>query len=354
MFIKLLVITFVNLAFLNLVAFPVQSRAQTQRKLTQPEAQKKVAAKSQNSESSENKNSPKKVMIVDFDARGIKQWWEGKWDIGSLFANSMVGPMSFTNSFEVVERERMKELFAEQGFSEDERFKPSSVTKVGRMLGADLILFGYLTDFSRKKKSIVLYTEVYAQIIFSARLVDVATGKVVNSADISYTSPKQKEGAIFTSSKEFNPNDPEFLQSMFGRAIVEASKLAVEKLSGEKSIDSTVVVNASSKNVKGNNLSNPAVNVPKPSAPATIADVTGNSVIITNGTNHGVSVGQTFAVVKVVKEVKKPNTNEIIFKKTEEIARIKITSVQAEASEGEIISGSPNAITVGAEVKKVN
>lgn len=358
MFVKFLLFVCVILV-LGLIGLPDRSYGQNERKLTQPESQKKVSVKSKNSEVSDksdksNKNAPKKVMIVDFDARGLKQWWQGNWDIGNLFANSIVGPMSRTSSFEVVERERMKEIFAEQDISGEERFKQSSITKVGRLLGADLIMFGYLTDFSRKRKSLFLYTEVNAQIRFSVRLVDVATGKVVNSVEISYNSPKQKERPILANDKEVDPNDPEFLQSMFGQAIVEASKLAVEQLSGEKSADSVVVIDANAKTGGKNNSQSNSTPSPKSPLKAVIVDVSGKSVIITKGTNHGVSAGQIFAVVKVVKEVKNPDTQEVIFRKTEEIARIKITSAQAEAAEGEIISGTPNIAVIGTEVERVN
>lgn len=90
-------------------------------------------------------NRKRKVMVMDFDARGIPHWW-GNWDVGSLFANIMVSRLSRSDTYDVVERERMKALIDEQNLSQDERFRQDKVTKIGQLLGADYVLFGYLTN----------------------------------------------------------------------------------------------------------------------------------------------------------------------------------------------------------------
>lgn len=299
-------------------------------------------------------NSKKVVMVPDFDTRGIYHWWPGNWDIGSLFANSTMGPLSRTQTFEVVERGRTREVIMEQVTSETERFNQPAITKAGRLLGADYILFGDLLDFSRKKGGNMFVKEVQVSIRLSARLVSVATGKVYRATELTYLSPKSKEYP-FNSDKEPNPNDPEFLQSLFGKAITEAAAQMVSQLTGEGggggALASTVTPTATTP-------SGGAKYVPERPTVAEkglIADVTGNTVVINLGSAQGVKLGMLFAVVRVVKEVRDPgDQTKIILRKTEELARIKITTVDHAGSEGTLVSGKADELKVGTEVVRVN
>lgn len=323
-----------------------------ERLLEQPSSDKPAADKPATTTAAAktpDKPSPpkvEKVMITDFDPRGIVKWWGTNWDVGSLFGNMILGPLSRTDGYEVVERERMMELFREQGLSENERFSQAAVTKIGRMLGADLILFGYLTEFSRKKSSKIVYQEIWADISFNARLVDVATGKIVKTAEVSYSSPKKK--LVMKEEIEVNPNNPEFVQSLFGKAISESTKMAIAQLTGQGASQPL------GPEVGGNNLtagtntsSAPAANMP---LQAKVADVTGTVITINRGRRHGVKEGQFFVVLKVVKVIKDPDTGQVISQKTEELARLRITKVEDGAAEGALVSGDPGALVFGAEL----
>jgi curli biogenesis system outer membrane secretion channel CsgG len=315
-----------------------QPAERTSRPATRPNAAENTSART----------VKKVVMVPDFDARGIYHWWPGNWDIGSLFANSTMGPLSRTESFEVVERGRTRDVIAEQVTSESERFNQPAIAKAGRLLGADYILFGDILDFSRKKGGILI-KEVQVSIRLSARLVSVATGKVFKATELNYLSNKTKEFPL-TSQPELNPNDPEFLQSLFGKAITEAAAQIVTQLTGEGG--NPTLINAAANPGRASNAAPNAVPV---ETTAMIADVTGNTVVINWGSANGVKTGWMFAVVRVVKEIRDPkDPSKVIMKKTEELARIKITSVQGSASEGTLVSGKPENLAVGVEVVRVN
>ena len=321
------------------------------RALEQPEAEKEKPVTTQPTPKAETPrpvNKVKKVMVTDFDARGIIKWWGANWDIGSLFANLIIGPLSRTDGYEVVERSRMKEVFDELNLTESERFSQSAVTKAGRQLGADYILFGFLTDFTRKKSDKIIFKEVSAQVSFSVRMVDVATGKVFKSTEINYVSPKQRDIPLRNGS-ELNPNDPEFLQTLFGKAIAETTKNAVSQLTGEKSEQTTPQTtggNSYNQSEKPDNSSSVLQ--------GKVADITNNTITINRGRSQGVKEGQFFAVVKIIKEIKDPDTGKVISQKTEELARFKITKVDDGAAEGMIVSGDIKMLSVGTTVVRVD
>jgi curli biogenesis system outer membrane secretion channel CsgG len=337
---------------LLILSFSAQTAAQGQKK---PRSQNRALVQEKETKNQKpapapaNVNKPKKVMITDFDARGIARWWVGNWNIGSLFANSVIGPLSRTDGYDVVERARMNEIFNELQLSESERFSQTAVTKAGRQLGADYILFGFLTDFSRKKGGFGPYKEVSARIAFSARLVDVATGKVYKTAEISYTSPKQRDLSL-SAQNEFNPNDPEFVQSLFGKAITETTTNLVAQLTGETVPSKIAPTGGGDAPLKKDPAENAGVTVVMQ---AKVADVTGNVVTINRGRQHGVREGQFFAMVKTIKKITDPDTGKVISEKTEEIARLKISKVDAAAAEGTLVSGDIKMLSVGTEVIRV-
>jgi Curli production assembly/transport component CsgG len=338
---------------------PARASAQTKPRSKPAEAKSQPAEKSkpaQANETAASHSSKKVVMVPDFDTRGIYHWWPGNWDIGSLFANSTMGPLSRSQGYEVVERGRTRDVIAEQVTSESERFNQPAITKAGRLLGADYILFGDLLDFSRKKGGNMFVKEVQVSIRLSARLVSVATGKVYRASELTYLSPKSKEYP-FKSEQETNPNDPEFLQSLFGKAITEASAQMVSQLIGEGEGGGAVAATGGgspSPQTPGGGKSF----VEQAAAAAEkglIADVTGNTVVINVGSSQGAKPGMLFAVVRVVKEVRDPgDPTKIIMRKTEELARIKLTTVERAASEGTLVSGKADNLKVGAEVVRVN
>lgn len=353
-FVIVSIIVFIFLAVQLTTAQTKKPRTKT-RTLEQPQAEKEKPETKPTETKTETTtktprptNKTKKVMITDFDARGLIKWWGGNWDIGSLFANSIIGPLSQSESYEVVERSRMKELFEEQGLTESERFSQNAVTKIGRLLGADYILFGFLTDFTRKKGGFGPYAEYSAKISYSARLVDVATGKVFKSAEVNYLSPKQKSFSL-TKETDFNPNDPEFLQTLFGKAISESIRAAVVQLTGENVGQTSTVTTAGNSFDQKNNPDNSSVILQ-----GKVADVTNNTITINRGRSQGVKEGQFFAVVKIVKEIKDPDTGKVISQKTEELARLKITKVDDGAAEGVLVSGDIKTLAVGTSVVRVD
>jgi curli biogenesis system outer membrane secretion channel CsgG len=277
-------------------------------------------------------------MIPDFDSQGIPNWW-GTWNIGSLFGNVMVSHLSRTEAYGVVERERMREILSELDKSGTEQFRQERFTKAGKLLGADLILFGYLTNFTRKKSSKVFYEEYSAGISFNVRLVDIASGRVVKSTEVEYVSPKDKKVSL-SGKSELNPNDPDFLQSLFGKAINESVRQAVANLTGGS--DMAVAQAPDGANVGGGSASVPSVHTPEPapSGPVKgmIAAIDGDTIIINRGHSHGVKVGSHFVINKVVREIRDPETNKVIRQQTEEIARIKVTSVEAASCDGVLVS----------------
>ncbi len=67
---------------------------------------------------------------------------------------------------------------------------------------------------------------------------------------------------------------------------------------------------------------------------ARVADVSGNTLVITAGSNDGVNVGETFEILKILREVRDPVTKEILDTVTQKTGEMTITSVRDKIATG--------------------
>jgi hypothetical protein len=65
-----------------------------------------------------------------------------------------------------------------------------------------------------------------------------------------------------------------------------------------------------------------------------VADVTGNTLVIAAGSNDGVSVGEVFEIHEIVREVKDPTTKEVLDRITNKVGEMTVTSVREKISTG--------------------
>ena len=84
---------------------------------------------------------------------------------------------------------------------------------------------------------------------------------------------------------------------------------------------------------------------------ANVADVSGNTLVITAGNNDGVNVGDVFEVLRSVREVKDPTTHEVLDRITEKTGEMTITSVRDKIAMG---SYSGTAVQIGFIARKKN
>jgi hypothetical protein len=65
-----------------------------------------------------------------------------------------------------------------------------------------------------------------------------------------------------------------------------------------------------------------------------VADISGSTMVIAAGANDGVNVGETFEILKVVREVRDPQTKEVLDTVTDQAGELTITSVRDKIATG--------------------
>jgi TolB-like protein len=107
----------------------------------------------------------KRVAILYFDNSG------GEASMDKLkkgLADMMITDLSNIRMLNIVERDKLESILKEQKLNKSKEFDPSTASKVGKLLGAQIILTGG-------------YFEMMGALRIDARFIDVETGKILKS-----------------------------------------------------------------------------------------------------------------------------------------------------------------------------
>ena len=107
----------------------------------------------------------KRLAIIYFDNSG------GDASLDKLkkgLADMMITDLSNINMLNIVERDKLESILKEQKLNNSKAFDPNMASKIGKLLGAQIILTGG-------------YFEMMGSLRIDARFIDVETGKIIKS-----------------------------------------------------------------------------------------------------------------------------------------------------------------------------
>lgn len=288
----------------------------------------------------------KRIAILDFEFDAIQKWWEGDWNVGAGISEILVTKLFKDGTYELVDRNAIDQILKEQDMSNSARFDASSAAQLGKLLGADALLTGSITQFGTEKKSTggvggllgkkggVLgglgMKKSKAKCVIDARLIDVNTGVIISVAEGEGTSNRKGlllGGAGYGQSSAgggaFQMTSSGFRETILG----EATNTACD------SVVAQIVANADQ------------ISVLKVEIKGTVADFDTGSREITMipGREAGVAVGQVFMVQRVTGVVKNPATGEVIRQKTQDIGKMEIIEAGDGYAVGKLIEGEAPA-----------
>ncbi len=291
----------------------------------------------------------KRVIVDEFDYSTVKSSVQAVFntqaDIGKGIRAMLVKRMADANKVVVVERAKVDQLMAEQDRNAGNRVKQGSGARVGRISGADAVLAGDIVVFGRddKKTNIgaggfarygpfgglhVKKEEDKAVVVIDYRLIDAETSEVIATGEARGESIRKSSGfgGMGGSWGGGGGGGIDMTSSNFGQTIIgEATQDCVNKL--------------------GDILSQQATTMKKAvrEVETRVADVSGGTMVIAAGANDGVNVGETFDILQVVREVRDPQTKELLDTITDPAGTLTITSVRDKIATGTYV-GKPAAV----------
>ncbi len=297
----------------------------------------------------------KRVIVDEFDYSTVKSSVQAVFntqaDIGKGIRAMLVKRMADANKVVIVERAKIDQLTSEQDRNASNRVKQGSGARVGRISGADAVLAGDIVVFGRddKKTNIgggalargpfaglhIKKEEDKAVVVIDYRLVDAETSEVIATGEARGESTRKSNGFAGMGGNwgGAGGGGVDMTSSNFGQTIIgEATQDCVNKLGEILSTQATTM----KKTVR--------------EVETRVADVSGGTMVIAAGANDGVNVGETFEILKVLREVKDPQTKEVLDTVTEKTGEMTITSVRDKIATGTYV-GKPAAVNFIARKK---
>jgi curli biogenesis system outer membrane secretion channel CsgG len=290
----------------------------------------------------------KRLVVLNFDYGTVQSYVDSIFgtnqDVGKGISDLLVDRLVRSGVYTVVERNALDKVIAEQNFSNSYRADPATAAKIGRVLGADAIVIGSITQFGRDDQTRTIgggalggltgkfgiggiqKRNAKAVVAISARIVDVNTSQILAVADGKGQSSRSGAsilGAGGSSSGaaggNYDMSSSNFANTLLGEAVHQAVNSVAQQLDQDSTKMPTVV-----RTIQG-----------------LVADASGNPLILNVGSHAGVKVGDVLGVFRKVRDVRDPSSGKVIRTIENQVGQVKVIEVEDLSSEGQFTGSMP-------------
>jgi len=290
------------------------------------------------------------IAVMPFDASVVgrdchwtynsRRWGAGA-GVADLIIGELVGEAQHSGLFRVVERDRLFEVLQEQDLAASGRIDPATAARIGRIIGADLLLMGAVTRFDVESDYIGLPWQVgvdaerhRATAGFEGRLVDTETAEIITQArgqgqETRYGA-KIRRGEL----RGLDFGSSHFRDSLLGRAAREAARSMARDVAGELDY-----------------LLGPATpRAGNADALVVYVEARGDTLwpMINRGARDGVREGDVLVIKRKRQDVYDPVTGELLKTIWDELGMMTIREVDEKVASGPIVC-APGAPAVPQE-----
>jgi len=182
------------------------------------------------------KNLKKRVAVVQFkDMAGYGH------NIGNGMADMLVTALVESKKFMVIERKQLAQIMAEQGMGMSGLVTPQSAAKVGKLLGAELIVTGSVSEFGTQKNRVggglsalsglnLGLSSQKARAVVDMRLVNTTTGEIIAAKKAEGEESSNSLDNVGISGINFH-NSSSWNNTIMGKAARKAVEKCVEIIS---------------------------------------------------------------------------------------------------------------------------
>jgi curli biogenesis system outer membrane secretion channel CsgG len=279
----------------------------------------------------------KRIAILPFDDSIARTQ---QMQIGEKVADGLISKIAGSGTFEVVDRQYLNNIMAEQNLKMDERFDPTRAAKLGKLANVDLLVMGRIDAFNAEAvnaKSNGFFsskatTTGQIELKVTARMISVETASIVAAP-----SSSSELSQILSQTTEVLPSNQGSVTARHtGTQNVNAALLKLV----DNSIDAVSAELAKK-------IEDSAAKIPgaahAASAVAKVIGIDSGLILINRGSSAGIKVGQQFLIVRVVDTgLKDPDTGKPVSKK-KKICSLAISEVDDSIASGKCDGEAPEA-----------
>lgn len=116
-----------------------------------------------------NAQTRKRIAIFRFDDRSAAA---ANMNIGQLVTDDLISKLADSGGFEIIDREYLQRIQSEQNLKLDERFSAEGAAHLGKLVHADVIIFGQIDSFNAKKRRLQEEQAAQERAAYEARVRD--------------------------------------------------------------------------------------------------------------------------------------------------------------------------------------
>lgn len=245
----------------------------------------------------------------------------GSWrNIGTGVAEMMVTSLSETKKYTLIERSKLEAVLEEQKLGASGAVTAQTAAKLGRLLGAQYIITGAVTEFGIKDSKMGVgglekvlpfgggakISKTKARVVIDIRAIDTTSAQIAAAAK----GEGEKSSAEFSGDLSIAPSF-DFGKDGFDETILgKAARKAVDAVAKELS-------------AKFDEAGGGAVKIIK---------ITGNQVYINSGGADGEKVGRVYGIYRVGEDMVDPDTGESLGSEEEKVGTAKVVKVNPKFS----------------------
>lgn len=253
------------------------------------------------------------ICVMDLDDKSSHS--HGWQNVGTGVAEMLVTALADSKKYTLVEREQMEKVIAEQKLGASGAVTAQTAAKIGRLLGAQYIITGAITEFGVKDSKIGVgglekvlpfgggakVSKNTARAALDVRAIDTTSAQIVAAAkgEGSKSSAEFKGDLSIAPSFDFGKDG--FDETIIGKAAREAVENVAKELS--KKFDEA-----------------------GPGA-VKIIKITGKQIFINSGGADGEKEGRVYGIYRMGEEMTDPDTGESLGAEEEKVGTAKVVKV---------------------------
>jgi curli biogenesis system outer membrane secretion channel CsgG len=286
------------------------------------------------------------VAVIPFDdgaIRGPQRWWDRRWEVGREISAQFSTALVNTGKFSLISSTYIGRTLKEQRSARFGPLDPLKAARLGKVLGARLIIIGEVTEFSNNPKGSSKILRK-ARVAINARMIDVRSGRVISTASVH----GDKLGIVH----DFHKMDMDsylFSKTSLGNAVKTAVDQLAEKLIPKGPFPfggAPVPPRHDGPPAPPRHDGPPPLPPGKPIVGKVIFAKMG-SVDINVGDYDRVRPGMNFKVYRIIDTFNDPRHGKVLI--TDSIAKITVVSVQLRTATCRIISDYNRETRVAAD-----
>ena len=253
------------------------------------------------------------VCVMDLaDKSSHQSTWR---NVGTGVAEMMVTALAETKKYTLIERDKLDAVMAEQRLDASGAVTAQTAAKIGRLLGANYIITGAVTEFGVKDSKIgvgglqkvlpfgggVKVSKNTARAAIDVRAIDTTSAQIVAAAKGEGSKSSAEFSGDLSIAPSFDFGKEGFDETIIGKAAREAVENVVKELTA-----------------RFDEAGPGAIKIIK---------ITGNRLYINSGAADGEKAGRTYDIYRNSEEMTDPDTGESLGSEQEKIGVARVVKV---------------------------